>query len=80
MAINWVVQILVAVALAAASYLLTPKPKQASPAAAEDLDIPAAREGETIYVLFGTRDIKASNVAWYGHIRTVPIKTKSGKK
>lgn len=46
----------------------------------EEIQIPTANEGSPIPVLFGTRDIKDSNVVWYGDIKAVPIKKKSGGK
>lgn len=69
-----------AVGLTAVSYLLMPKPKQASPAAAEKFEAPTVQEGESIPVLFGTRRIKAAAVVWYGDIKTVPIKSSGGGK
>lgn len=70
----------VSIALAGLSYLLMPKPQAPSPAAADKFDIPTAQAGESIPVLFGTRDIKGANVVWYGDIKTVAIKSKGGKK
>lgn len=71
---------LVAIGLQVVAYLLMPKPKQPSPAAAETFEVPTAQEGASIPVLFGTRRIKGASVVWYGHIKTVPIKSKGGKK
>lgn len=69
------------VALAVFSFLLRPEPPAApKKATLEEFDIPLATEGQEIPVLFGTRDIKNANVTWYGHLRVVPIKKKSGKK
>jgi hypothetical protein len=66
--------------LALASYLLAPKPKSAPPAKISDNDIPIAEDGASIPVVFGTRDIAGPNVVWYGHVKTVAIKSKGGKK
>ena len=73
-------QILISVALTVASNLLAPKPQRSDPAAKEDIDVPTAEEGRPIYLLFGTRDVEASVVAWYGDVKAKPIKKKGGKK
>jgi hypothetical protein len=69
----WVVSMVV-------SYALRPKPPSMDPAAASDFTAPTAEEGREIPVLFGTRDIEAPNVVWYGHMKSVAIKKKGGKK
>ncbi|MDX1464129.1 MAG: hypothetical protein R3215_00320 [Halomonas sp.] len=74
------IQFAIAIALAAVSYLLMPKPKLPHRSAAERFDIPTAQEGASIPVLFGTRKIKGASVVWYGDIRTKAIKKKGGKK
>lgn len=69
------------VALAVLSYFLRPDPPPAPKAATiEEFDIPLAKEGQEIAVLFGTRDIKGSNVMWYGDLKVKAIKKKGGKK
>ena len=68
------VQIAVYIAMMVVSYLLQPKPKTSIPAASEDIDVPRAQEGGCIPVVFGTRDISSANVAWYGDVRSDPIK------
>tara|TARA_R110001583_G_C5584539_1_gene403181 strand:+ start:277 stop:519 length:243 start_codon:yes stop_codon:yes gene_type:complete len=80
MAWNFVAQLAIAVVLSVASYLLSPKPQRANPAAREEIDVPTAQEGRPIYILFGTRDVEASVAAWHGDIKSVPIKRKGGKK
>lgn len=69
------------VALIVLGFLFRPDPP-AKPKAAvlEDFDIPTATEGKEIPVLFGTRDIKNSNVMWYGDFKTRAIKKRGGKK
>lgn len=57
--------------------LLAPKPE--APVAGQ-LDVPTAREGDSVMVMFGTNIIKQSNVIWYGHPFTKDIKSKGGKK
>lgn len=63
-----------------ASYALRPKPESTPPAGVSDIEAPTAEEGREIPVLFGTRDIKGPNVIWWGHLRTVAVKKKGGKK
>jgi hypothetical protein len=41
---------------------------------------PVAQLGMPIPVIFGTCDIKAQNVVWYGDIGVTAVKAKSGKK
>ena len=62
------------------SYLLAPKPENAKPAGFEDIKFPEAREGKEIPVLFGCRKVNGYNTVWSGDFRSVPIKSKGGKK
>ena len=75
-------QLIVSIALGLLSSLLTPKPKvnTPKPAGLGDFDVPVAEVGKSIPVLFGTRELKNMNVIWYGHLKTVAIKKKGGKK
>jgi hypothetical protein len=41
---------------------------------------PVAQLGMPIPVIFGTCDIKAQNVVWYGDTGVTAVKAKSGKK
>lgn len=59
---------------------MQPKPQSHPPAGLNEIKAPTAEEGREIPVLFGTRDITGPNVVWYGHLRTVAIKKKGGKK
>ena len=59
---------------------LTPKPQSQPPAGINEIDVPTAEEGREIPVLFGCRDIRGPNVTWYGHLKTVAIKSSGGKK
>lgn len=70
----------VSVAISVISYLLTPKPEMSNPAAAEDLDVPAPKEGESIMMIFGMPKITSASVTWYGDIKAEAIKKKGGKK
>lgn len=62
------------------SFALAPKPQTQKPAGLSEITAPVAEEGIEIPVLFGTRDISGPNVVWYGHLKTVAIKSKGGKK
>lgn len=62
------------------SYAMAPKPQSQPPAGLGDIKAPTAEEGREIPVLFGTRDLEGPNVVWYGHLKTVAIKKKGGKK
>lgn len=68
--------------VAVVAYAMVPKPKTQTqpPAGLGDFKVPTAEEGREIPVLFGTRDIDAPNVVWYGDLRTVAIRKKGGKK
>lgn len=62
------------------SFAATPKPPSPKPAGFSDIDAPTAEEGKPIPVLFGTRDLNSPNIVWWGHLMTVAIKSKGGKK
>lgn len=62
------------------AYATAPKPQSQKPAGLGDINVPTAEEGREIPVLFGTRDLNAPNVVWYGDLKTVAIKSKGGKK
>jgi len=62
------------------SYAMAPKPQSRPPAGLSEFNVPTAEIGREIPVLFGTRAIGGANVVWYGHLRTVPIRKKGGKK
>ena len=70
------------VIVSAISYFLTPTPKNNQPKAAGlgDFTGPTAEEGRKIPVLFGTRDLAAPNVTWYGDLKVEPIRKSGGKK
>lgn len=61
----WLI-VLAAVALAAVTYLLAPKPKTPKPDALQDLEDPSAEAGRPIPVVFGTITVKGLNLLWYG--------------
>lgn len=62
------------------SFAFMPKPQTRPPAGLNEFNVPTAEVGREIPVLFGTRLISAPNVVWYGHLRTIAIKKKGGKK
>lgn len=75
----WIYAVVFVVAFVAA-YAMAPKPQnQPSPGVGE-VKAPTAEVGREIPVLFGTRDLKAPNVVWYGHLKTVAVKKKGGEK
>ncbi|OQA34465.1 MAG: hypothetical protein BWY56_01891 [Acidobacteria bacterium ADurb.Bin340] len=60
------------------SALLQKKPKDATPSAAGDFQVPTAQEGRVISYVAGTCKISGPNVTWWGDLRVDPIKKKSG--
>lgn len=68
------------IAAFAISYAMMPKPQSRPPAGLSEFKVPTAEAGREIPVLFGTRDLEGPNVVWYGHLRTVAVKKKGGKK
>lgn len=63
-----------------AVYALAPKPQSQKPAGIDEIKLPTAKEGREIPIVFGCRRVSGPNVVWYGHLKTVPIKAKGGKK
>lgn len=72
--------IIVLVVAAIVSVALAPKPPVPKPAELKDFDVPTAEEGRPIPVVFGTVNVKGSNVIWYGDLYTRAIRKKGGKK
>lgn len=79
---NFIAQVVIALALTAISYALTPRPKVEKPQAAglDDFSFPTAEEGRAIPVVFGTVTITGPNVVWAGDLKVDPIQKKGGKK
>lgn len=75
----WIAAIFFVVGLVMA-YAMTPKPEPRPPAGLDEIQAPTAEVGREIPVLFGRRKLEGPNVVWYGHLRTVAIKKKGGKK
>lgn len=79
---NFVIQLVIALAMMAISYALTPKPRNTTPTAAglDDFDAPTTDEGREIPVVFGTVLLRGPNVTWFGDLEVEPIIRKSGGK
>lgn len=75
----WVAALFFVGALVVA-YTMAPKPETLPPAGLDEVQAPTAEVGREIPVLFGRRKLEGPNVVWYGHLRTVAIKKKGGKK
>lgn len=73
----YIVVFIVALAVGLA---MQPKPQSQPPAGLGEFQVPTAEEGREIPVLFGTRELEGPNVVWYGHLNTVAVKKKGGKK
>lgn len=67
---NFLVQLLIGLALSFISYLLAPRPKTAKPNAVQDLESPTAEAGRPLPVAFGSVLIESPNILWYGEKRT----------
>ncbi len=76
---GWIAAVIFVGALVVA-YTMQPKPETRPPAGLDEIQAPTAEVGREIPVLFGRRRFDGANVVWYGHLRTVPIKSKGGKK
>lgn len=61
-----------------AAIALRPKPQNAKPASIDDIDVPTAEEGREIPVVFGSRELKSTNCAWYGDFKSKAIKEGGG--
>ena len=68
------------IAVTVAAYLLY-RPQTQKPPEVDDVDVTPTADGKEIPVLFGTRDIDATQyILWYGDIKTRPHKVSQGKK
>jgi len=61
------------------SYLLTPTPPEPEAASLEDFDLPKAREGDEVGILYGTHWLSSPQLHWYGDLKSKAIKA-GGKK
>lgn len=73
------VAILVSIAINAIAYILTPRPKPSTPTAG-NLDIPDAKVGSPVPVIFGEVWIKDPLISYYGNQNTRAITKSGGKK
>lgn len=73
-ALNFLVQLVIAVALLIISYLLAPKPKAPQPNATKDFEAPTAEAGRPVPVVFGTKTVKGANILWWGDKRILSHK------
>lgn len=70
----FVVQIIIAIVLAAVSYAMMPRPKTATNTAKPaDLSTPTVSAGRPLPVLFGTVTIQDPNVLHIGKKVTIPV-------
>lgn len=72
--------LIIGLVLAAASFLLRSPPEPPQAGTVSDVNVPRAREGEAIGRVYGTVWIRDPQVHWYGHFKTIPVKTSEGKK
>lgn len=79
MALPFLVQALIGIALLAAGYLLMPRPKAPKPPEMRDADDPESRV-KPIPMVFGTVVIRGSNVVWFGRKRKIRRKVKQKSK
>lgn len=70
----FVVQIIIAVAMAILAYVLSPKPKGQQQPKAQDLQTPTVDAGRAIPVVFGRVRVKSPNLLWMGGQRSTEIK------
>lgn len=61
----WLIPLLINLAVSTVSYLIMPKPKQAKPDGAAQLETPTADAGKPMAVVFGTMTVKELNVLYY---------------
>lgn len=72
---DWVVYIIISIAMSLASYMLAPKPKTSGAnQSPQTVDIPTVDAGRSIPVVFGTVRVKSPNLLWMGGQRTREIK------
>lgn len=68
-----IVKIVISVAI---SYALRPAPDAPADkkaAGLDQFDVPTAKMGRPIQVLFGSKEIKSPNVVWYGDLKTIAV-------
>jgi hypothetical protein len=80
MALNFLFQLVVGVALNILAYLLMPKPKVEKPPSTEDLQEPTSEAGRPIPVIFGTVTQKGANLIGAWDKQSIHRPTRRGKK
>jgi hypothetical protein len=82
MALELLILVAIQVALFVAFQLLAPKPEieNARPKGLGEFKFPTATEDRQVPIVWGTVELRAPNVIWYGHLRTRKItdKVKTG--
>ena len=71
---DWVIYIIVAIAMSLVSVALAPKPKSTGQQSPQAIDVPTVDAGRSIPVVFGTVRGKSPNLLWMGGQRTTEIK------
>ena len=80
MAWNFVIQLIVGLALNILAYLLMPKPKVEKPPSTEDLSEPTSEAGRPIPVIFGTLTQSGPNLMGAWTKRSRHRRARRGKK
>lgn len=66
MVADWIIALIVTIALNVVAYVITPKPKGPKPEAAQQAEAPTAEAGKPIPVLFGTARLSETNIlGWW---------------
>lgn len=71
---GFITQIIVAVVLSLASYMLSRKKLQSNNVKAQELSTPTVDAGRSIPVVFGRARVKSPNLLWMGGNRSKAIK------
>lgn len=61
-------------------YKSIPKPQSAPRPGISEVQVPTADPSRDIPVIFGAVDVYSPNCVWYGDLKTVAIKEKTGGK
>jgi len=65
-AVPFLIQLFIAIAVAVIAYALMPKPKTAKPPAAQDMESPTVDAGREVPVVFGQVEVTGTNILWFG--------------
>lgn len=80
MALPFLAQLAIGVALQILGYLLLPKPKPEKPPTVDDLKDPTAEAGRPIPKVFGSMTIQSPNILWYGDKQIIHRKMRKSSK